>query len=298
MGINADCWTQIKQHLCIPHFSHTKKLSLTHEKCIPVIFTDEYMPVLTCTFYAAKTVLYIEKECVILNAQLCPNCLEEDLRYDERTDLRICAYCGDQSIPKDHSSYTRKSRKLLMARGISTNFYKRVVHFKFWLKRLQGKEKHQVTEDVIVQVRDLLHKENCRGIHYWNVRNSLKKLGLQKHYRHVVYIMSRIRGKPLVLLTRNQEEILVNMFMQIQDVFISLANMRVNMLSYPYVIKKLCEIKGWFTMAKIIPTLKSHSRIIIQDDHWRQICVGRGWRFIPTAQWTNLETRDLASRPR
>jgi hypothetical protein len=51
-------------------------------------------------------------------------------------------------------------------------------------------------------------------------------------------------------------------------------------------------------MARIIPTLKSGLRIMMQDDLWRKICEYNGWRFIPTPQWTSLETHSLSSKPR
>ena len=220
------------------------------------------------------------------------------MRVDTKMDVMVCAQCGCHEIYQDYITYTNKSRKLDVARKLSDNFYKRVVHFRYWLKRIQGKERHRVTSQEIEQVRQLLLKENHQGIHYWNVKNCLHKLGLQRHYNHCVYIMSQLRGRPLVTMTRNQEQILVEMFMKLQDSFVLLSHTRVNMLSYPFVIRKLCELKGWFNMARIIPTLKSNLRIMMQDDLWRKICESKGWRFIPTPQWSFLETRSLSGRAR
>lgn len=228
---------------------------------------------------------------------MCPLCCETDLRYNSRFDVLKCFYCGHEVLYEEPMQYTRKSRKMMMARKFSGDFYKRVVHFKFWLKRIQGKEKHKVTSHMVEAVKALLQKDNCRVVHYWVIRNALKRLGYQDYYDHSIYIMSKIRGTPLVNMTRNQENILVQMFMELESVFGSLRDIRVNMLSYPYVIKKLCELKGWWLMSKIIPTLKSHTRIILQDQLWRRICTEKQWTFIPTAQWTSLDTRAPNKKP-
>lgn len=283
--------------LRIPHFSHTKKLDLIHEPKIPVIYGGQLLPVVPHVdplFVSG----FPSEPCIRIAVHLCPRCFEEDMRLDLQMDLTTCAVCGYQEIREMHEHYKRDTRKQTVARKLSADFYKRVVHFKYWMKRLQGKEKNKVTAQDVEEVKQLLIKDNLQGVHYWNVRSCLQRLGMQKHYAHCVFIMSQIRGRPLVNLTRNQEQILVEMFMKLQEPFALLNSKRVNMLSYPYVLKKLCELKGWFNMARIIPTLKSGIRIMMQDDLWRRICEHRGWRFIPTPQWSSLETRAPSSRPR
>lgn len=296
LGLSKTHWKGVVQVLKVPHFSHTKKLDLIHETRIPVIYGDYLLPVVpwidTLFTYGMPT-----EPAVRIATHVCPQCFEEDMRIDSKMDVKVCAICGCHEIYDEPFSYKRKSRQLTTARKLSTDFYKRLVHFKFWIKRIQGKERHQVTGEDIEQVRQLLVKDNMNGIHYWNVRNCLQRLKMQRHYNHCVYIMSKIRGKPLVMMTKNQEQILIEMFMTLQHSFSLLSSSRVNMLSYPYVIKKLCELKGWFNMARIIPTLKSNVRIMMQDDLWRKICEDKKWRFIPTQQWSSLETRSLMGRP-
>jgi hypothetical protein len=297
IGLNKQHWAAIVKILKVPHFSHTKKLDLIHEPNIPIIYGARLLPVVPYIDSLYITGLPTEPA-VRIATHICPQCFEEDMRVDTRLDIKVCAMCGCHEIHGELFSYTMKSRKQTMARKLSSDFYKRVVHFKFWLKRLQGKERNNVTADDIEKVKQLLIKDNLNGIHYWNVRSCLQRLKMQRHYSHCVFIMSEIRGRPLVTMTRNQEQVLVEMFLKLQDPFSSLVKYRVNMLSYPYVLKKLCELKGWFNMARIIPTLKSGGRIMMQDEMWRKICEYRGWRFIPTLQWSSLETRSLSSKPR
>jgi hypothetical protein len=281
----------------VPHFSHTKRLNLIHEPTLPVIYGDFLLPVVPRVDPLFTYGMPAEPS-VRLATHLCPKCYEEDMRIDSKMALKVCALCGFTEIYDEQFHYTLKSRKMYMARKLSNDFYKRVVHFRFWLKRIQGKEKHNVSGEVINQVKKLLVKENVQGIHYWNVRSCLQRLGMKQHYSHCVYIMSQIRGCPLVMMTKNQERVLVEMFIRIQQSFSCLESYRVNMLSYPYVIKKLCELKGWFNMARAIPTLKSESRLLMQDELWRKICIQSDWRFIPTPQWSILETRAPNNKPR
>lgn len=221
----------------------------------------------------------------------CSKCFQENLRYDRKLDLMKCVHCGNHEIYVVSVNYVRSSRKILMARKYSPEHYKRLVHFRFWIKRLQGKESNKVTDEMIEKIRELMIKDNFQGCHYWNTRNAMKRLGYYNYYDHVCYIMSRIRGTPLVSLTKKQENILVQMFLEIQDAYLQVSEKRANMLSYAYIIKKLCELKNWNAMARIIPTLKSHIRIQLQDSLWRKVCQIKGWRFIPTAKFGALETR-------
>lgn len=297
LGLSKKHWEGVVSVLQIPHFSHTKKLDLIHEPSIPIIYGPHLLPVVP--WVDPLFTHHVPPEpATRIAIHVCPECFEEDMRFDSKMDVNVCACCGCNDIHEESFGYTLKSRKLYSARKLSPNFYKRMVHFRFWVRRIQGKEPNHVTTGDVEMVRQLLLKDNMIGIHYWNIRNCLQRLGMQRHYNHCVYIMSQIRGKPLVIMTKNQEQVLVEMFMGLQDSFSLLSQYRVNMLSYPYVLKKLCELKGWFNMARIIPTLKSNIRIMMQDDLWRRICEFKKLRFIPTPQWSILETRSLSSRPR
>lgn len=228
-----------------------------------------------------------------VNLQECSHCFElSSTHYNQHQDLLVCSHCGYTNIPSSHSDYTRSSRSLVRPRLYSDNFYKREVHFRYWLHRLQGKERRRVPGAVIDEVRTLLVKDGIQGVHYWTVKNALKKLGLQKYYVNTIQIMSQLRGRPLFDLTPKQERRLIVMFLELKDVFVSVANARVNMLSYPYTIRKLCERLGWYRIAQSIPLLKSSMRIQIQDHLWRQICLAKQWKFKATPLHSALDTRN------
>jgi hypothetical protein len=291
--LTKQAWTDIVHLLKVPHFSYTKRIGLIHEKYIPIIFDEDILlPHLHITYDLLEYQPCMENTTRLAIHQ-CKDCLEETMRYDSRLELMVCIECGSQAIHVETPSYVRSSRALMTARMFSNDFSKRLSHFRFWLKRIQGKERHHVTDQVIQDVRALLSQDNCRGIHYWTIRNALRRLGYQIFYDNTVYIMGKIRGTPLVMMTSSQEQQLIKMFLELQKAFEALHNRRVNMLSYPYLIKKLCELKHWHRMAKVIPTLKSRTRIIIQDELWHTICEYNKWPFIPTMQWTYLDTRSV-----
>lgn len=298
--LNNNIWDQILTKLEIPHFSHTKRLDLIHQRNIPIIYGNRVQPIIN-----VNPLLFVEQESSHslryskrLYTNRCEQCLEENMIYDSRLDLLVCSYCGIQSIFEPVYAFKYNNRRQNVSRKFSSDFHKRVIHFRSWLRRLQGKERNRVTKDIINAVKHRIQSQNNTGIYYWNVRNSLKALGMQKYYPHCVFIMSEIRGKPLFNLSRDQENRLVEMFLQLQNVFSALQQKRVNMLSYPFVIKKLCELKGWHKLSKVIPTLKSHTRIMLQDNMWRIVCQQKGWKFKPTPPWSALETRDPSCRLR
>jgi len=293
MGLNKLAWHQILQTLLIPHFSHSKRLGLIHEKQIPIIYSKSFLvPVLQ-----ANSVQQSISPCPCIPQRRiavhqCPSCLEEeDMRYDRREDVMKCMHCGQDQMYVAPINYVRSSRKAIVARKYSPECYKRLVHYKFWIKRLQGKESNKVTSSMIQEIKDLMIKDNYQGVHYWNTRNAMKRLGYSLFYDNTIYIMSKIRGTPLVHLSKKQEAILIQTFLDLQDAFLQVSQGRANMLSYPYIIKKICEIRKWNNMARVIPTLKSHLRIHLQDELWKKVCLRMNWIFIPTEKWTSLETR-------
>lgn len=292
LGLKKRAWHQILQALRLPHFSHSKRLGLIHENRIPVIYSKHFLvPVLQTSSVEEIQTPSSDQHQKRIAVHQCSSCLEEDLRYDRKEDVMKCIHCGHTEMYVASENYVRSSRKIFIARKYSPSCYKRLVHFKFWIKRLQGKEQNKVTASMIQEIKDLMIKDNYQGVHYWNTRNAMKRLGYSSYYDNTIYIMSRIRGTPLVQLTKKQESILIQMFLDIQPAFLQVSQGRANMLSYPYIIKKICEIKKWFNMARVIPTLKSHLRIHIQDELWKKVCILTNWKFIPTERWTLLETR-------
>lgn len=263
-------------------------MHLVHSGSLPCIYTEYFQPKIK----EFRFLYQFDGQSVYrLFPWVCMNCYEEQMTMDKGSDLWVCSYCGTTTIPVENVSFVQRSRKKYRPRLYSDDFYKRVVHFRGWLRRLQGKERNKVSRDIIDLVRSHLEKNNCRDIHYWTIRSTLEVLQLKRFYNNTVTIMQAIRGEPLVHLTASQENRLINMFLDLKSSFQVIANMRVNMLSYPYVIRKLCELLDWKEMASLVPLLKSSNRISNQDMLWKLICEHSGLLFIPTAAYTELDCR-------
>lgn len=298
ISINKSVWQQIVNVLKIPPYSETKRFGLNTENSLPLIFGKCVFPLIESFQLLLQPKPSDAKRFYF---DLCLQCFEENISFLERTDLNICNYCGSTSQPSIKWDYLRNSRKLLQCRRYNPGFYKRLSHFKQWLYRLQGKEKNNVTSDVLHTIRVFLFNENTINISFWTIKNALRRLKLQIYYKNACFIMKEIRGHAVFDMSKHQEDKLIYMFLSMADVYTNVLHtqvpIRVNMLSYPYIIRKLCEICKWYRVARVIPFLKSHSSIINQDQIWCLICSQMNWPFIPTKPWLDIDHRSADRKP-
>lgn len=164
--------------------------------------------------------------------------------------------------------------------------YKRINHFKEWCAQVQGKESTDIPEEVFEVVLAEIKKEkivNSKGITYQKMREILKKLGINKYYEHIYYIIYRINGVPPPHFTPEIEEKLCNMFKDIQGPFLKFCPLgRKNFLSYSYVLYKFMEILGFKECLKLFPLLKARSKLFVQDMVWKNITAELKWPYYST----------------
>lgn len=216
--------------------------------------------------------------------ELCYNCYNStSLRTIDNEYTKRCDVCGYSSSSYAYSSEdtTRGVTNTHLPREVSTNVHKRVNHFKYWIKRIQGKERNNIKKEDLQKIREEMHTRHMSELDYESVRDILKTLGLQKYYNNSYSIIRSITGDTMVNLTQDQEAKLINMFVAIQEPFYAnhKGYERVNMLSYTYIIMKLCEILGWEDLAEALPKLKSRFKIHQQDLIWKTICDKLHWKF-------------------
>lgn len=115
------------------------------------------------------------------------------------------------------------------------------------------------------------------------IKTIFKKLGLNEYYEHIPYIKSEITGKPAPTINRETEEKLKKMFEQIQEPFEKhCPTVRINFLSYSYVLHKFCQLLELDEFIKCFPLLKSRQKLRIQDLIWKGICSDLKWQFYPS----------------
>lgn len=265
-------------------------MNVCHFAFVPCIFNHLLFPIVPTFSFDPLTPIPRGRR---INVWQCSQCWSaEDTILDQRSDLLVCQFCGHTDIPPSTDDFTRASRQLYRPRKYSNNFYKREVHFRTWLMRLQGKERRRVPGFVVERIQQLMDADNISQTNYWVIRGLLKRLKLTKYYTNANQIGNIIRGHPAFRLSVSHEKELVRLFLSLQPVYEQISHERVNMLHYPYVIKKLCEHKGWTRMAAVIPLLKSSSRIQVLDTLWKRICHIKGWAFQATVLHSKLDTRN------
>lgn len=217
----------------------------------------------------------------------CCRCNYDDLRVSSNGQ-QICERCGyicdDQmetvtSFAESHGpAYNQHIKALPTPRKHSSNIHKRLNHFKYWVARLQGKERSNITSSTLEQIRYHLQRYNIRHPTYDNVREALKANKLQRYYNNTYSIIKALGGDVLFDLNTEHEQQLVQLFLQIQRPYASITK-RANMLSYPYLIRKFAELLGWEDMAAVVPILKCPIKNREQDKMWKRICSELGWCF-------------------
>jgi len=279
LGISCRTWLSIVSALRVPHFSFTKRLGLQHETDLPVIY-DEYFSPRVIKF---QWLLQDPRPCRLkrTSTHICPECFEDVYLHNERLGVLVCEHCGSHAPYHVSFSYRQSNRSRILPRLYSNDFYKRCVHFRYWLLRLQAKERSQIQGSDVDVLRRYLDATRMTP-DYWNIKRAMKACHMQKYYDHVVSVMKELTGYPLLMMTPMQEKTLVKRFMGLQRVYSQIRQERVNMMSYPYLIKKFCELEGWYSAANVIPTLKSQIRIQQQDRIWYYICKVSRFSFTPT----------------
>jgi len=220
----------------------------------------------------------------------CPFCYQFDIRIIGKEGSHVCTRCGYivsyNNFEDEGRSYDPRSFKWLKQqkgrRDFEDDHKKRRNHFRFWLQRLQGKERHRIPFADIVNMQEQLKLVSTSQWDYLSMKKFLKRFGYQKYYHHVYYLLHVLCDMPLVQLTPYHEEQLMDLFQVIQQPFRDHRGSRINMLGYTYLLIKFIEILGWEGLHEIIPRLNCHRKIFEQDRVWKLICADLGFPFIKT----------------
>lgn len=224
---------------------------------------------------------------------ICQYCLtSSEFAVNSTEGIKFCTRCSHvlESVGEE-MSYSHIShgppksiyQPLTGKRTYSISIYKRCNHFKCWIKRIQGKERQQPTYDVVDNIKRHLSSHRITRITYDVIKQCLKSMKLQKYYNNIYYIMEVIIGSQVIRLSPRNEDMLMEMFMKIQESFEKQNNgSRSNMLSYSYMLKKFCELKNWSSLARQLPVFKSREKLFNADAIWKRICFDLDIPFIPS----------------
>ena len=163
--------------------------------------------------------------------------------------------------------------------------YKRINHFKEWLNQLQAKEITEITQDIFENIVSELNKyrnNDLATIGRDKMQDILKKLGYNKLYEHIPFILNKLIGVNPPKIDRETEEKFIEMFTQIQEPWeIYKPKGRKNFLSYPYILYKFSELSERDDLLNFFPMLQA-PKLMEQDLIWQKFCKHLKWEYYPT----------------
>tara|TARA_A100001015_G_scaffold315001_1_gene425790 strand:- start:2572 stop:3771 length:1200 start_codon:yes stop_codon:yes gene_type:complete len=222
---------------------------------------------------------------VALSVQdVCPRCKDSQaLLLCSVRSVLSCPSCGYSIAYLDATAATTSFDEIV---EYSQYSYKRVNHFSLHLALVQGKESHQVPEEIILQVmQDLYDRQSLRSpddVTIRSVHSALRNLKLRKAYDHVVQVTNRIRGKRLPQVSAETESKLKTLFLKMQPVFQRHApDTRTNFLSYNYVLYRCFELMNLDHMLGNIMLLKGREKLEANDAIFQKIAETLGWKLRP-----------------
>ena len=92
--------------------------------------------------------------------------------------------------------------------------------------------------------------------------------------------IEKSRMIPPPKISKQVEKVFINMFKQIQKPWeLYKPKGRKNFLSYSYILHKFCELLDLDYLLHCFPLLKSHIKLMEQDEVWKKICNHLKWEF-------------------
>jgi hypothetical protein len=187
----------------------------------------------------------------------------------------ICPECGDSEfVIIDEDTLIKEYSP-----------YRRINHFKEWLNQLQAKETTEIPDDIYQTI--VLELNKYKNIDQSIITRSkmqdiLKKLGYNKLYEHIPFIINKITGIMPPKIDRDTEEKFIEMFTIIQEPWeLFKPPNRKNFLSYPYVLYKFSELLEKDHLLCYFPMLQLQ-KLMEQDIIWGKFCKFLKWEFYPT----------------
>lgn len=282
-SVLPELWEHVLALLLHDDLRYSKKTGTLHEYEVPAI-TCWLSPRLsqTCLVDIPSSTQY---RYYIVCPFRCQFCANSHLTQDDHEDVYVCSLCGEvggrseshiSSYIDSHGPSFPQRHIQKLPRQHTTSSYKRVNHFRNVLLRIQAKEGLKITRDQYEKIEQhLLHSHPytpATRYTYADIKACLKTLGLQSLYNHIFSLIFRLSKRRLVNLTSDQTTTMIQMFIAIQQPFAECRDLRVNMLSYLYLVRKFSEILGWTKLSRSLPLLKSRSKVRQQDVIWFRVC--------------------------
>lgn len=290
--MESGIWEYTKQERLKPLYSRLKRVNMLHERNMPCIFS---CITVHTTYDWDFSVIQLPEQTnfVPYFYEQCERCWQYTFVIDVNRGIQVCLSCKhviDENV-SNRSSFTdshgpslqnKNLRKPILPRKHTNSFYKRINHFRTWIHRLSGESVSKISPEEEEDIKSLFAKYKMRDPSFDQVRYVLRKNNYQHQYNNTFYIMRLVSGtKPFEFKEEHVQQ-LIDRFRLIHETFSSSRGNRVNMLSYIYLIRKFCELEGWFEIANCLPSIKCQGKLYSQDKIWKTVCEKNNFDFIPS----------------
>lgn len=205
-----------------------------------------------------------------------------DMILDKTDGLYLCKKCGrTQKVIIDGDRHNYKEQ---VPEPIGCP-YKKLNHLNEHLAQIQAKETTDIKPKTYLDIKAEMKKRkmSVKQLNYDSLRNILKKLGYNKLFEHIPYILFKITGKLPPQMTREMEGEIRKLFKQTLSLYEKYKlKGRTNYFKYPYAIYKFCQLLDYdeyLPATKSLFTFKNKKNLIRQDKIWEKICIDLDWDF-------------------
>lgn len=284
LGDSIELWQLLQ-----PTERYIKRMRITpKKKCSIAKFVTVTQPQL-CTLDAAyRASAAARREEYVPDYEFCEPCNRRRV-MDVRQAFSVCVKCAEMGTGDFEDRGYREG-----AQVHTPYLYQKKNHFRDHLSRSQGKQSTEIDPEVLTAIRTELAKryysKDSSGQHdFSNVKQSevktiMKQLEMDKLYNHCTRVWALVTGNVPLQMTAEQEAELLQMFSMIEREWEAVKPPnRKNMLSYKYLINKMCLLLGYDELATQFSLLKSSDKRVFQDNCWKQLCQRVGFVYQPSS---------------
>lgn len=213
-----------------------------------------------------------------LGFDICFHCKRE-MVLNHNSGMIQCQNCG---ISEKIIVNTDKQSHKEPPKEITAFSYQRINHINEIISQLQGKQSTDIPKEIFEKIQKELSKMKIpiENVNKTLIKEILKKINANKYYEHSVYIMNQI-GVPRTTFSREVEEILRELFKQVEPVFEKYCpSTRKNFLKYEYFFYKLFELLEMDEYLHICDLPKDPKKTYETERIWKSICKELKWQFI------------------
>lgn len=232
---------------------------------------NQYLLMMDKEYACSKTKTSISKKCKICN-------MDKIIIYNE--SILSCPQCGDcddifieSDMPSQRETFAEKPKYP----------YKKLGHCIEKLNQFLCKGTANVPPEIFVILNEEIEKHNMNKntVTVKFLESMLKKHRLSEYYENIMYIYSKITGKPPQHISRSEYELVLKMFGEVEEVYESKYKpaIRNNFLKYTFVLNKIFLTIDRPEIAIHFKLLKSPDKLKLQERVWQKICADLGWKY-------------------